>query len=339
MTNPATEIAEVEAHPVTAAEEPVIAGKSPTQIAFERLRHDKVAVVCAIVIAVLVLASAFAPLISRLMGITPFVDGPNALDTVYVTDSYNMPLPEFGPPSGGLNWPHVLGIAPRTATDNFATLLYGMRNSLFISIVATVITTTIGLVVGLASGFSRGWLDRVLSFVSDLFFAFPFILFAIALAPMIVVKFRSDEDALARAQFVSLIVILSILSWMGLARLIRGQVFSLREREFVLAAQVIGASTPRILFKEIMPNLVATMVVVISMSIPGFIAAEVGLSFLGLGLTDSPSMGQMIQAANPYYDTYPLYLWAPVATVVILVLALNLVGDSIRDAFDPKTRR
>jgi peptide/nickel transport system permease protein len=201
------------------------------------------------------------------------------------------------------------------------------------------VTTLIGLTVGLVSGFSRGFLDRILSFVIDLFLSFPFILFALAVAPIIAQRYATNEDALRKAQFASLIIVLSTLSWMGLARLVRGQVLQLREREFILAAQVIGASTRRILFKELLPNLVATLVVVLSLSVPAFIAAEVGLSFLGLGLTGSASMGQMIQSATQYYDTYPLYLWAPVGTLVVLVLALNLLGDSIRDAFDPKTRR
>ena len=126
---------------------------------------------------------------------------------------------------------------------------------------------------------------------------------------------------------------------MGLARLIRGQVLSLREREFVQAAQVIGVPTWQILFKELLPNLVAPIVVAISLSIPAYVAAEAGLSFLGIGLTESPSLGKTVNSAVNYFERYPLYLWTPVVTIMIMVIALNLVGDSIRDAFDPKTRR
>lgn len=314
-----------------------IAGRSPTQIAMSRLRHDKVAVVCMVIVLVIFLAAIFAGPICDMLHITNELGGKYALSNTTATDFYNYPLPEYGPPYGSFTFDHPMGIAPGTATDNLATMLVGLRNSLLVASIATVATTIIGLTVGLMAGFSRGLLDRVLSFVIDLFLSFPFILFALAVAPIITQRFADDADKLQRAQILSLVIVLSVLSWMGLARLVRGQVLQLREREFVLAAQVLGASTTRILVKELLPNLIATLVVVLSMSVPAFIAAEVGLSFLGLGLQDS--MGQLIQSAIQYYDTYPSYLWVPVSVLVVLVLALNLLGDSIRDAFDPKTRR
>ena len=328
-----------EQHVAPTETEKAIAGRSPMQIAMSRLRSDKVAVTCMVIITVMVLSAAFAPWICNLLHITPDITGKYSLDNTRALDFYNYPLPKYGPPHGSFTFAHPLGIAPQTAIDNLATLLYGMRNSLIIATIATIATTVIGLTVGLVAGFSRGFLDRILSFVIDLFLSFPFILFALAVAPIIAQRYATNEDALRKAQFASLIIVLSTLSWMGLARLVRGQVLQLREREFILAAQVIGASTRRILFKELLPNLIATLVVVLSLSVPDFIAAEVGLSYLGLGLTGSASMGQMIQSATQYYDTYPLYVWAPVGALVILVLALNLLGDSIRDAFDPRTRR
>lgn len=316
-----------------------IVGRSPSQIAFERLRKDKVAVVCFTITVIMVLLAVFAPLICKALHITWEVGKPDSVDNVNGLDGYNMPLPQYGPPYGGFTMAHPLGIAPNVATDNLAYLLYGMRDSMMISLVATVISTVLGLAVGLMAGFSRGWVDRILSFVTDLFLSFPYILFFLAVAPIVVQRFATNQAELQRAQLFTLMFLLSVLSWMGLARLIRGQVLSMREREFVLAAQVIGASTGRILLKEMLPNLIATMVVVISLSIPAFVTAEVGLSFLGIGLSGLPSMGQMIQAAQNYYDVYPLYLWAPVGTITLLVVALNLMGDSVRDAFDPKTRR
>jgi len=159
------------------------------------------------------------------------------------------------------------------------------------------------------------------------------------MTPILISRFGNDLDSLARAQVIALISILVVFGWMGLARLIRGQVLSLREREFVQAAQVIGVPTRRILFKELLPNLVAPIVVATSLAMPGYVAAEAGLSFLGLGLTGVPSLGRTIDDATTYYDLYPLYLWTPVVAVALLVLALNLLGDSVRDAFDPRTRR
>ena len=184
-----------------------------------------------------------------------------------------------------------------------------------------------------------GWLDRVISFCIDLFLSFPFILGALALAPIVVSRFSTDLEALARAQVLALVAVLVVFGWMGLARLIRGQVLSLREREFVQAAHVLGLPTRHILFKELLPNLVAPIVVAVSLSLPAYVAAEAGLSYLGIGLTGVPSLGQTINDAVPSFEQYPLYLWAPVVTVMVLVLALNLLGDAIRDAFDPRTRR
>ena len=132
---------------------------------------------------------------------------------------------------------------------------------------------------------------------------------------------------------------LVVFGWMTVARLIRGQVLSLREREFIQSAQVIGVPTGRILFKELLPNMVAPIVVATSLMMPAYVAAEAGLAYLGIGITNQPSLGRTILNASGYYDSYPLYLWVPVGVVAVLVLALNLLGDSVRDAFDPRTRR
>jgi ABC-type dipeptide/oligopeptide/nickel transport system permease subunit len=140
-------------------------------------------------------------------------------------------------------------------------------------------------------------------------------------------------------QVTALIVILGGFGWMGVCRLIRGEVLSLREREFVMAARVIGMPTRRILIRELLPNLAAPIVVSISLMLPAFVAAEAGLAFLGIGVTTRPSWGRIIEAATRYFDTYPLYLWEPLIGIVAVVLALNLLGDAIRDAMDPKTRR
>lgn len=315
----------------------VIAGKSPMRIAFQRLRSDKVAVVSGTVVLLLVVLGVLAPVITSLWGIHATINDPDAppLTEVLSFDGY----PALGPPYYPFTWEHPLGIAPGSGVDNLAALLYGLRTSLLIATAATALSTVIGITIGLVAGFARGWLDRVVSFVIDLFLSFPFILGALALAPIITSRFSTDASALARAQVVGLVSVLVIFGWMSLARLIRGQVLSLREREFVQAAQVMGVPTRRILFKELLPNLVAPIVVAISLQLPAFVAAEAGLSYLGIGLTGTPSLGRTINEARDAFEVYPLYLWAPVATVMVLVLALNLLGDSIRDAFDPKTRR
>ncbi|MGI8702843.1 MAG: ABC transporter permease [Nocardioidaceae bacterium] len=312
-----------------------IVGKSPTRIALERLRHDKVAVACGGILVILVLGGVFAPVICNLWGVSPdsAPNGGNTSDYIYLG------YPNIGPPFYGLTWSHPLGLATNTAYDNFARLLYGLRTSLFVATICTVATTIIGVTVGLIGGYARGAVDRIITFVIDVFLSFPFLLGALALAPIISGRFAEQASLLTKAQLIALIAVLVVFSWMGLARLIRGQVLSLREREFVQAAVVIGVPTRRILFKELLPNMVAPIVVSISLSLPAFVAAEAGLSFLGIGLTGTPSLGQTINNATGAYAQYPLYLWAPVITVMLLVITLNLLGDSVRDAFDPKTRR
>jgi ABC-type dipeptide/oligopeptide/nickel transport system permease subunit len=337
----ATELGEVEVQS-SAAPEPEgkkLAGRSPTQIAFDRLRRDKVAVVCTVIVVLMILGAVLAPVIAKIMNIYPTVQSA-PYDASQVLD-FNTGMPLHGPPNHGFWAAHPLGLAPTTGVDNLARLLYGLRTDLLIATIATVLSIGTGVVLGLISGFSRGWLDRIIMFVTDLFLSFPFLLGALAMAPIIVERFGQGNNLarLAKAQLIALIVILTIFGWMGMARLIRGQVLSLREREFIQAAQVMGLPTRRILFKELLPNLVAPIVVATSLALPGLITAEAGLSYLGIGITGYPSLGQTISDAQLYWQTYPLYLWAPVLTITVLVVTLNLVGDSIRDAFDPRTRR
>jgi peptide/nickel transport system permease protein len=167
----------------------------------------------------------------------------------------------------------------------------------------------------------------------------PYILAALSLAPILDERFAIHPELQSKVTFWSLIGILSVLGWMYLARLMRGEVLSLREREYVEAARLIGMPTRRILVREILPNLVAPIVVAISLGLPAYVTAEAGLAFLGIGIVGRPSWGQTIDAATNWWQRYPLYLWEPVIGIVLLVVALNLLGDSIRDALDPKTRR
>lgn len=314
-----------------------LAGRSPTKIALGRLAHDKLAVVCGTILVILAVLAVLAPWITDWLNIYPDQKDPAAPTPSDMLEGSG--LPRIGPPTYPFTLDHPLGIEPGSGRDNLALLLYGLRTSLTVAILATVISTIVGVTLGLVAGYAKGALDAVLSFLIDFFLSFPFILGALALAPIITSRFGGDQDTLRRAELYSLVAILVLFGWMGLARLIRGQVLSLREREFVQAARVIGVPTWQILFKELLPNLVAPIVVAVSLSVPAYVAAEAGLSFLGIGLTESPSLGKTVNAATDYFEVYPLYLWAPVVTIMIMVIALNLVGDSIRDAFDPKTRR
>jgi peptide/nickel transport system permease protein len=311
------------------------AGRSPTQIALERLRNDKLAIFNLTIIGLLVLMALLAPVISTYWPWGQLTTQPD-FNNIDLTSGN---LPSVGPPNFPFTMAHPLGITPSTGQDNTAWLLYGLRTDMFIGLVATILSMIIGIVLGLMAGFSRGTLDRVITFMIDVFLCFPFLIGAISLAPIITSRFATNESALNKAQVLSLIAILVIFGWMGLARLIRGYVISLREREFIQAAQVIGSPTGRILFRELLPNLAGPIIVSLSLTLPAYISAEAVLSYLGIGITGSPSLGQIIENAQNYYSTYPLYLYAPVFVLLILVITLNLLGDSVRDAFDPGTRR
>jgi len=305
--------------------------KSPTQIALIRLRQDRVAMTCAGIFAFFLLIAIFAPLLAKLEGQDIHTLHQNLLD-------------DFGLPTIGITSEHWFGIEPRLGRDLFARWVYGARPSLIVAGSVTIITTFIGVVIGLIAGFLGGWVDRVLSWIIDFVLSLPYLLFAIAIPAVILSMFGGRENAapedVARIRFFSLIFVLSFFGWASLARLIRGQVLSLREREFTAAAKVLGVPTRRILFKELLPNLVAPIVVSMSLALPGYIVAEAGLSFLGVGLIEpTPSWGLTIAAAETYYKVYPFYLWLPVLGITVLVLALSLLGDAIRDAFDPRTRR
>ncbi|WP_020387629.1 ABC transporter permease [Kribbella catacumbae] len=324
----------VEDHPASA--EPVRSatvahGKSPTRIAIDRLRKDKVAIVCVTVVVFFILVAALAPLLTKLEGSDISTFNADLVD-------------EYGYPTIIANAQHWFGVEPKTGRDNFARWVYGARPSLAVAFVATLVGTIVGVVMGLLAGFLGGWVDRIISWVIDFVLSLPYLLFAIAMVPIVESlrggSFNLSPSEQASTRFLVLIFVLSFFGWAGLARIIRGEVLSLREREFVLAAKAIGVPTHQVLFKELLPNLVAPIVISASLSLPAYVTAEAGLSFLGVGLIEPiPSWGQTIANATNWFKADPLYLWLPVLGITVLVLALALLGDAVRDAFDPKTRR
>lgn len=317
-----------------------IAGKSPMRIAMGRLRRDKIAMICLAVVLFFTVIAIFAGPLQSLFGVST--------ETVRAADvlAYNQ-LPEKGPPNNGFDPEHPFGIAPKTGDDNLAFWLKGAQTSLMIAALATLFASVFGTTMGLLAGFLGGVWDRAISFMTDFFLTVPFLLAALTIAPIINERFAASDGTnvlfweldYAQVQLLALIGVLAMFGWMGVCRLIRGEVLSLREREFVQAARVLGMPTRRILIKELLPNLVAPIVISISLMLPAFVAAEAGLAFLGIGVTSGESWGQVIANAVPWFKNYSLYLWEPLIGIVLLVLALNLLGDAVRDALDPKTRR
>jgi peptide/nickel transport system permease protein len=314
---------------VSAAES--IVSKSPRELAWARLSRDKFARVALGVIIFYLFVAAFAPVICAVLGISPY-----ALDGDALND-YGLPKGSFG----GISTEHWLGVEPGTGRDIFARLIYGARASLLVGILATFLTTAIGLVIGMVAGYKRGWADSIIGRFMDITLAFPSFLLIIALTRPFTQRLESlgvPEGNPARMTYI--ILVLATFGWVYVARVVRGQTLSLREREFVEAAKASGATSRHIIFKQLLPNLWAPVIVIVSLSLPGYVATESTLSFLGLGLMQpAASWGVMLGDSVRYYRADPTYLFIPGIALVVLVMAFNIVGDAVRDALDPKADR
>ncbi|WP_344948206.1 ABC transporter permease [Terrabacter ginsenosidimutans] len=334
-----TEVSEEKSATTAPEHKDVRTGRSPGQVAWARLKRDKVAIVCSVIILFFLLVAIFAPLLVSLEAVDPITGAKADVGTVHTE------LVDFnGLPTVGASAAHWLGVEPRLGRDLFARWAYGARPSLVIGFVAAFASTLIGVTLGLVAGYLGGVADKIISWIIDFFLSLPILLLVLAIIPIMQKRLAAGGDLSAEetstVRFWVLIVILVIFGWMGLARLVRGEVKSLREREFVQAARAIGVPTRSILFREILPNLVGPIIVSASIAVPAYITYEATLSYLGAGLVEpTASWGRTIADAQNLFATYPLWLWPSVIGLSLLVLALSLLGDSIRDAFDPTSRR
>lgn len=302
-----------------------IAARSPFELFKRRFAQDKVALAALGFLVALVVLAVAAPLVVKLAG----VSGPNTPNSGE--------LDSFGQPAGP-SGEHPFGV-DGLGRDVFARVVYGARVSLEVAFIATGIAVAIGVVVGLVSGFYRGWVDAVLSRTMDIVLAFPILLLAIGLASAC--SFGDGcLGGIVTPGRMTLIVVIALSSWPYIGRIVRGQVLSMREREFVEASRSLGASKARIMLREILPNLVAPIVVYTSLVLPTNILYEAALSFLGVGVQPpTASWGQMIADAAPIFDTAWWYMLFPGAALVLTVLACNLVGDGLQDSLNPRTSR
>jgi peptide/nickel transport system permease protein len=302
-----------------------ITARSPLELFWRRLRQDKVAMVALVFIVLLIAAAVFAPLIVKLAGQRP----PNEQSTKFL-DSFGTPK---GPSSDNLFGADTLG------RSVFSRVLYGARVSLEVALIATAISVFIGVIAGLAAGFFRGWVDTVISRIIDVLLAFPILLLALGLAAAC--SFGNGcLGGLIQPGLSVVIFVIAFVNWTYIARIIRGQVLSMREKEFVDASRSLGASNSRILFKELLPNLVAPIIVYSTLIIPQNILFEASLSFLGVGVQPpDASWGAMLADATEIFDTAWWYMLFPGLFLLITVLAFNLLGDGLQDALNPRSSR
>jgi peptide/nickel transport system permease protein len=291
-----------------------IEGRSPLVLAIARLRRDRVAMISLAVIVLIVLMAVFAPVFAAITGHPP-------------NEQYrDIGLTPDGLPKGpnGTFW---LG-TDDLGRDILVRIAYGARVSLLVGVFATAITVAIGVVLGLAAGFLGGIVDTILARLIDVVLSVPFLLVAIALVSV-------TGPSLSVTVFV-----IGFFSWASVARIVRGQVLSLREREFVEAARSLGAGDGRIMFVDVLPNVLAPVIVYTTLLIPVVIVTQATLSFLGLGLPPpTADWGGMISASQNYYTTSWWFILFPGIALLVTTLAFNLFGDGVRDAFDPRADR
>ena len=306
-----------------------IEGRSLGRIAWDRLRRDKIAMASGAFIILLVLLAIFADVINHAMNLQPNLFNGNLIDPGTL-----MPIG----PRGGMSWAHPLGLEPVNGRDLFARIVVGVRPSLIVALAATAVQMILGIIIGAIAGYTGGWTDGILSRITDVFLAFPILIFLIAIGSIIPAK--AFGLGAYGVHIVIMIVVIGIFSWAYQARLIRGLVLSLREREFVDAARALGARPSRIIFREILPNLASPILVYTSLAIPANIVLEAYLSFLGVGTPPpSASWGQMLSTAVDFYQVDPTFMLVPGVAVFLTVLAFNLFGDGLRDALDPRAGR
>ena len=313
--------------PTTAdAAAPEIAVRSPLQLFWGRLRSDRLALVSLGFIVLIVLLAVLAPVIVDLAGARP----PNEPAKRFLDR-------EFGTPTGPSS-DNPFGVDP-LGRDLLSRVLYGARASLLVALVATALAVAIGLLVGMVAGYYRGWVDTILSRFIDVLLAFPILLLALGVAAACSLG-EGCFDGLIEPGLGVVIFVIAFVNWTVIARIVRGQVLSLREREFVEAARSVGASDARILTREILPNLTAPLIVYTTLLIPQNILFEAALSFLGVGVQPpDASWGKMLADAADVFDTAWWYMLFPGAALMLTVLAFNILGDGLRDALDPRTAR
>jgi ABC-type dipeptide/oligopeptide/nickel transport system permease subunit len=308
-----------------------------------RFRRDKFAIGGGIYIVFMIIVGFIgAPIAAKILGHGPDdqvaggVDPKKLLPVDPFTNVSDQPYP------GAVGHFHhtffVLGGDSQLGRDEFLRLLYGTQTSLEVAVGATVLIMVIGVLMGSLAGFYGGWTDTIISRITEIVMAFPVLLFVIALASTAGARLNGITFGFLGQGVFTLVVVLGIFGWFYPARIVRAQVLSLREKEFVEAARMIGTNDARIIRSHILPHLVAPIIVYSTLVVAQNILAEAGLSFLGLGIQQpTASWGNLLSTAPDYYLTQPWLMVWPGAAILFATLAFNLLGDGLRDAFDPRS--
>ena len=308
------------------AEAPVV-GRSPRQLFWERFKQDKAALSGLVIIIVLGLLAAFADVIANHVA----GHGPNQLFQTTMLDSFGLPK--------GPNSSFWFG-ADTSGRDAFVRVLYGARTSLEVALIATGFAVAVGVVVGLIAGYFRGFADTIISRSIDIILAMPLLLFAIGIVAACGTSKTGCLGGLIEPGLPLIIFIIAAFSWPYIGRIVRGNTLSIREKEFVEASRSLGAGNFRIMFREVLPNLVAPIIVYSTLLIPSNVLFEAALSYLGLGVPpNTPSWGQMLADASGVFDVAWWLMLFPGLFLIATTLAFNLLGDGLRDALDPRAGR
>jgi len=310
-----------------------VEGRSPLRLAWARFRKDKIAMGALVVTILFALMAIASPILVKVGVLDPYTPHQDLLDYA----SGGLPI-GWG---GGISWDHPLGVEPGLGRDVLSRLMLGATYSLTIALSAALITVAIGTIFGIIAGFTGGFVDSAVGRFIDLTLSFPSTLMLLALSGVVVD--RMTDWGVPAGTFVNglyIVIVLALFGWPPIARLIRGQVLSIREREFVDAAILMGASRRRIYFKEILPNLWAPLLVYFTLLMPAYVSAEAALSFLGVGIKNpTPTLGNVLNSAVQYAQGDFFFFFTPAAIIAAIVISFSLLGDGARDALDPRGSR